>query len=103
MGRLCAHQKNRNQSNRHKSFNNKQQCHSDLTPFYTPNSTRSQTHHLVATQPNRQKWTGHLRHCEKYLSNSTTLYRGRSECYIPIFEMDKDGFGDKIYRKEVNS
>jgi len=38
-----------------------------------------------------------------YEENSTTLYRGRSECYISVFEMDEDGFGDKIYSKEVNS
>ena len=38
-----------------------------------------------------------------YEENSTTLYRGRSECYISVFEMDEDGYGDKIYSKEVNS
>ncbi len=38
-----------------------------------------------------------------YEENSTTLYRGRSECYISVFEMDEDGFGEKIYSKEVNS
>ncbi len=38
-----------------------------------------------------------------YEENSTTLYRGRSESYISVFEMDEDGFGEKIYSKEINS
>lgn len=38
-----------------------------------------------------------------YEENSTTLYRGRSECYISTFEMDEEGYGEKIYSKEVNS
>lgn len=38
-----------------------------------------------------------------YEENSTTLYRGRSECYISVFEMDEEGYGEKTYSKEVNS
>lgn len=38
-----------------------------------------------------------------YEENSTTLYRGRSECYVSVFEMDNDGYGDKIYSKEIAS
>ncbi|TWT64492.1 hypothetical protein [Rubinisphaera italica] len=38
-----------------------------------------------------------------YEENSTTLYRGRSENYISVIEMDEDGYGEKIYSKEVNS
>ena len=38
-----------------------------------------------------------------YEENSTTLYRGRSECYVSVFEMDPEGFGEKIYSKEVTS
>lgn len=38
-----------------------------------------------------------------YENNSTTLYRGRAECYVSVFEMDEDGFGEKIYTKEVTS
>lgn len=38
-----------------------------------------------------------------YEENSTTLYRGRSEAYISVFEMDGDGHGEKVYNKEVLS
>jgi len=38
-----------------------------------------------------------------YEENSTTLYRGRSENYVSVFEMDEDGYGEKIYSKEVSS
>lgn len=38
-----------------------------------------------------------------YEENSTTLYRGRSESYISVFEMDEEGYGEKIYSKEVIS
>lgn len=35
-----------------------------------------------------------------YEENSTTLYRGRSESYISVYEMDDFGNGEKIYSKE---
>ena len=38
-----------------------------------------------------------------YEKNSTTLFRGRAECYVSVFEMDEDGYGDKIYSKEITS
>lgn len=41
-----------------------------------------------------------------YEENSTTLYRGRSESYISVFEMDKDKESEnceKIYSREVVS
>ncbi len=34
---------------------------------------------------------------------STTLYRGRSECYVSVYEMDEDGHGESIYSKEMIS
>jgi hypothetical protein len=37
-----------------------------------------------------------------YEENSTQLYRGRSSGWVSVFEMDKDGNGDKIFSKEFN-
>ncbi len=34
---------------------------------------------------------------------STTLFRGRSECYLSVYKMDSDGLGENIYSKEVIS
>lgn len=34
---------------------------------------------------------------------STTLYRGRSECYVSVYEMEEDGHGESIYTKELIS
>jgi hypothetical protein len=33
--------------------------------------------------------------------NSTQLYRGRTEAYINVYEMDDSGSGDRIYSKEL--
>jgi hypothetical protein len=33
--------------------------------------------------------------------NSTQLYRGRTEAYINVYEMDDSGGGDRIYSKEM--
>ncbi len=38
-----------------------------------------------------------------YEENSTTLYRGRSENYVTVYEMDGDGVGEKIYSRELVS
>lgn len=38
-----------------------------------------------------------------YEENSHTLYRGRSESYLSVYEMDETGYGEKIYSKEVIS
>lgn len=38
-----------------------------------------------------------------YEENSTQLYRGRCDGWVSVFEMDKDGHGEKIYSKELNS
>ncbi|MFO1092107.1 MAG: hypothetical protein U0992_02185 [Planctomycetaceae bacterium] len=37
-----------------------------------------------------------------YEQNSTFLYRGRTEAYINVYEMDEDGNGEKIYSKELD-
>ena len=34
---------------------------------------------------------------------SQTLYRGRAEAMVSVFEMAEDGSGDKIYSKEITS
>jgi hypothetical protein len=36
-----------------------------------------------------------------YERNSTHLYRGRTEAYINVYEMDKSGSGERIYSKEL--
>jgi len=38
-----------------------------------------------------------------YQENSHTLYRGRSEVYISVVEMQEDGSGEKIYSTELDS
>lgn len=37
-----------------------------------------------------------------YEPNSTNLYRGRTEAYVNVFEMDDAGHGERIYSKELN-
>jgi len=37
-----------------------------------------------------------------YEPNSTNLYRGRTETYVNVFEMDETGHGERIYSKELN-
>lgn len=37
-----------------------------------------------------------------YEPNSTNLYRGRTEAYINVFEMDESGHGERIYSRELN-
>jgi hypothetical protein len=34
--------------------------------------------------------------------NSTQLYRGRTEAYINVYEMDESGAGERIYSKELD-
>lgn len=34
--------------------------------------------------------------------NSQQLYRGRTEAVISVYEMDDDGYGEKIFSKELN-
>lgn len=36
-----------------------------------------------------------------YEQNSTHLYRGQTEAYINVYEMDESGIGDRIYSKEL--
>ena len=38
-----------------------------------------------------------------YENDSTTLYRGKSEVYVSVYEMNPDGTGEKIYNKELRS
>lgn len=38
-----------------------------------------------------------------YEENSTQLYRGRCDGWLSVVEMDKDGHGEKIFSKEINS
>lgn len=38
-----------------------------------------------------------------YEENSHTLYRGRSEVYINVVEMQEDGSGEKVYSTELDS
>lgn len=33
---------------------------------------------------------------------STTLFRGQTEAYIHVIEMDKEGYGDRIFTKELD-
>lgn len=37
-----------------------------------------------------------------YEQNSTYLYRGRTEAYINVYELDEDGHGERIYSKELD-
>jgi len=34
--------------------------------------------------------------------NSTYLYRGRTEAYINVYELDENGIGDRLYSKELD-
>lgn len=34
--------------------------------------------------------------------SSTTLYRGRTEAYVHVVEMDEDGHGERIFTKEID-
>jgi hypothetical protein len=34
--------------------------------------------------------------------SSTTLYRGKTEAYIHVVEMDEDGHGERIFTKEID-
>jgi hypothetical protein len=38
-----------------------------------------------------------------YEENSATLYRGRADAIVSVFEMDQEGTGEKIYDKELHS
>ena len=38
-----------------------------------------------------------------YEKGSSTLHRGRSELFVTVWEMDEDGQGTRIYRKEIKS
>ena len=38
-----------------------------------------------------------------YEKGSSTLFRGRSELFVTVWEMGPDGSGEKIYRKEIKS
>ena len=38
-----------------------------------------------------------------YEPNSQNLYRGRSDALVSVYKMDADGFGDRIYSKDVVS
>jgi len=38
-----------------------------------------------------------------YEPNSSMLYRGRADGMVSVFEMDEDGYGTKIYTKEIDS
>ena len=38
-----------------------------------------------------------------YPEHSMNLYQGRSECLVSVVEMRKDGTGERIYTKEINS
>jgi hypothetical protein len=33
---------------------------------------------------------------------STTLYRGRTEAYVHVIEMEEDGYGERIFTKEID-
>lgn len=37
-----------------------------------------------------------------YEQNSTNLFRGRTEAYVSVYEMDDAGRGDRIYSKDLN-
>lgn len=37
-----------------------------------------------------------------YEENSTTLYRGRTEAYINVHEIDEDGRGERVFKKELD-
>ncbi|MFG0333253.1 MAG: hypothetical protein ACF8TS_07830 [Maioricimonas sp. JB049] len=37
-----------------------------------------------------------------YEENSTTLFRGRTEAYVNVFEMDEVGAGERIFTKEID-
>jgi hypothetical protein len=37
-----------------------------------------------------------------YEENSTNLYRGRTEAYISVYELDESGTGERLYSKELD-
>lgn len=37
-----------------------------------------------------------------YEENSTTLFRGRTEAYVNVYEMDESGEGERIFSKEID-
>ena len=39
---------------------------------------------------------------ELYEENSTELYRGRTEAYINVYEIDESGHGERLYSKELD-
>jgi len=44
----------------------------------------------------------HVVEIDLFEENSTQLYRGRTEAYINVYEMDESGSGDRIYSKELD-